>query len=58
MIRISIQDFDIISQYKLICHHCGKVILFDDHPLDIVDIYCPMCQTEYCLLEENEIAAC
>ena len=58
MITISIQDFDVISQYKLTCQHCGKVILFDDHPIDIVNIYCPVCQTKYYLLEENEIEEC
>ena len=54
MIKVSIQDFDIISQYKLTCRHCGKVIFFDDHPIDIVNIYCPVCQTEYFLEEEHK----
>jgi len=54
MIKVSIQDFDIISQYKLTCRHCGKVIFFDDHPIDIVNIYCPVCQTEYCLIENEK----
>jgi len=58
MIKISVQDFDIISQYKLICNHCGKLMLFKDHPLDIVDIHCPICKTKYCLSEENEIEEC
>ena len=51
MIKISVQDFDIISQYKLTCSHCGKVMIFEDHPLDLNEIICPLCKTEYCLSE-------
>lgn len=53
MIKVSIQDFDVISQYKLICQHCGEVMIFDDHPFDYKKIYCPICKTEYFLEEET-----
>jgi len=54
MIKVSIQDFDIISQYKLTCRHCGKIMLYKDHPLDLDEIVCPMCKTKYCLIETEK----
>jgi len=54
MIKVSIQDFDVISRYTLICQHCDKVMAFDEHPFEYKEIQCPMCKTEYFLEEEHD----
>ncbi len=54
-IIVSVNDFEIICQYKLICSECEKEIISIIHPIDCDFIKCPICETKYFIQEQLEI---